>query len=145
MGPAGAAALMVAGTAIQGYGSFMSYQGSKKAESLRKRQANLEATRQRREQLRKAQVARAQATAAAYNQGAGESSALSGGTSQITSQATRNIQGINQDLDVSKGIFNANAQKAQGEFITSIGGGVSDLGSALNSLSQSPSSAPVPA
>lgn len=129
------AGLVATGAAVSAYGSYGQYKASRKAERLRARQVDLQSKRAQREQLRRAQVARAQAVARAYNQGAGESSALQGGLAQVTSQATRNIQSIRQDTEVSKGIFNANADYAKAGFIASTGEGISQVGSALISIS----------
>lgn len=114
-------------------GSVISYNGQRKAEEIRKNQMNLEAARARREQVRKAQVARAAATASAWNQGAGTSSALSGGQSQILGQAARNTVAINSDQNFSKQMFDANRQIAQGNMIGTLGAGISSLGGAVAS------------
>lgn len=124
--------LTVVGTVTSAFGQFKQYAASKRQEALRQRQMELEANRQRREQIRKATVARAKATASAYNQGAGDSSGLSGGLAQITSQANRNIQGINQDEEIGRGIFKTNQQIAGAQFIQSIGSGISSLGKTVS-------------
>lgn len=122
--------LTVLGTGVSMFGQFKEAKASKKQEALRQRQMELEATRQRREQVRRATVARAQATANAYNQGSGDSSGLSGGLAQITSQANRNILGINQDEQIGNQVFKTNQQIASARFIQSVGSGVSSLGKA---------------
>lgn len=134
-----AGALLFGGAAVSVYGKYQSYKAGQKAERLRLRQVENEQRRAQREQIRRAQVARAKATAAAYNQGAGDSSALAGGQSQIAATAARNITGIRQDFDISKSIFKTNEQKAQGEFITDVGQGISSLGGAVASYQSSPS------
>jgi hypothetical protein len=131
-GPASVALLGV-GTAISAYGQYGQYKAQRKADAIRQRQVQLEATRQRREQLRRGQVARAQATARAYNQGAGDSSALAGGTSQITAQTGRAVTGTNQDAELSAGLFGANAEAAKAGAIVSIGEGISSVGGAIGS------------
>ena len=128
---AAAVALMAAGTAVSSYGAFGQYKATKTAEKLRLRQAELEATRARREQIRRGQVARAQATARAYNQGAGESSALAGGQSQVVAQTARNVQGIGQDIELSKSLFGTNRDYAQAGAVVSIGDGITSVGKTL--------------
>lgn len=129
-GPA-AVALMAVGTAVSAYGQYGQYKAQRKADALRQRQVQLEATRLKREQLRKAQVARAQATASAYNQGAGESSALAGGLSQITGQAGRAVTAINQDAKLSEGLFNINTEYAKSGAVVSVGEGITSVGSMI--------------
>lgn len=126
-----AAALIGGGMVMSAYGQYGQYKAQRKADQLRQRQVQLEATRLRREQLRKAQVARAKATATAYNQGAGESSALSGGISQITGQAGRAVQAVNQDAKLSEGLFNINTEAAKAGAITSIGEGITSVGQTI--------------
>ena len=92
----------------------------------------LEAARARREQVRRSQVASASAKAAAYNQGAGTTSALAGGVSQIQQEAGRNVQATSQDETLGGRIFAANAQAAFGGLISSLGQGVSNLGTSVS-------------
>lgn len=126
-----AAALIGGGMVVSAYGQYGQYKTQRKADALRQRQVQLEATRLKREQLRKAQVARAQATARAYNQGAGESSALAGGLSQITGQTGRAVQAINQDAKLSEGLFNINTEYAKAGAITNIGEGITSVGNTI--------------
>lgn len=126
-----AAVASIAGTLASVAGSYMQYKGQMKAEELRKNQMKLEAARARREQVRKAQVSAATATAAAWNQGAGTSSALAGGVAQIRNQAGRNVVAINQDEDIGEGMFKANKQIAQGGMVQALGSGISSLGNAV--------------
>ena len=130
-----AAALLGGGMVLSAYGQYGQYKAQRKADALRQRQVQLEATRLRREQLRKAQVARAQATSRAYNQGAGESSALSGGQSQITAQGNRQVTAINQDADLSAGLFKTNTQYAKAGAIVSVGEGIQEVGQVIASNS----------
>jgi membrane protein YqaA with SNARE-associated domain len=128
-----AGALSIIGTIASTAGSFMQYSASKKAEEIRRKQMKLEADRQRREQIRRAQVSRAKAVAAATNQGAGESSALLGGIAQTQNEASRNIVSINQDERAANRIFDYNAQAATGSMISALGSGISSLGGAVSS------------
>lgn len=126
-----AAAFSIAGSVAGMAGSFMQFKGQEKAEELRKNQMKLEATRARREQVRKVQVDSAKAKAAAWNQGAGTSSALSGGVAQIQNQGNRNVVAISQDEDIGEGMFKANQQIARGGLVSSLGSGISSLGNAV--------------
>ena len=126
-----AAALIGGGMVVSAYGQYGQYKAQRKADALRQRQVQLEATRLKREQLRKAQVARAQATARAYNQGAGESSALAGGLSQITGQTGRAVTAINQDAKLSEGLFNINSEYAKAGAISNIGEGITSIGNTI--------------
>jgi hypothetical protein len=89
---------------------------SARAEALRAKQMELDATRTQRQVVRAAILARATSLAAATNQGAGESSGFFGSLSQITSEANRQLGGIFQNLSIGRGIFKENA--AMAEFIT---------------------------
>jgi hypothetical protein len=89
---------------------------SARAEALRAKQMELDATRTQRQVVRNAILARAQSVSAAANQGASESSSFFGSLSQITSEANRQLGGIFQNLSIGRGIFKENALMA--EFIT---------------------------
>lgn len=130
-----AAGLSVIGTIGGIVGTVVQYSASKKAEEARKKQMELEAARARREQVRRSQVASASAKAAAYNQGAGTTSALAGGVSQIQQEAGRNVQATSQDETLGGRIFAANAQAAFGGLISSLGQGVSNLGTSVSNAS----------
>ncbi len=106
-----------------------------KQEKVREQQMRIEQNRKRRETLRQATVARAEATSNAYNQGAGESSALSGGLSQITGQAARNVQAATQDEVSGRQIFalNRNVARARGQM--AIAQGISGLGGIISDTS----------
>jgi hypothetical protein len=126
-------ALSALGTIGQMVGSFMTYSAQQKAEKARENQMNLEAARARRQQIRKSQVARATAVASATNQGAAQTSALAGGTAQIRNEAQRNVVAINQDRDIGEQIFSANRKAAFGQMVSSMGSGISSLGSIFGS------------
>lgn len=128
-----AGAMSAIGTVTSMAGSFITYSGQQQAEKRREMQMELEASRGRREQIRKAQAARASATATAYNQGAGYTSALSGGIAQITNEAGRNVAAINQDEQIGKGIFDANRKASFGQMVSATGSGISSLGSVFSS------------
>lgn len=119
------------GTGVSIYGTLMQAKAAKKAEKLREIQMNLEAARNRREQVRRVQAAQAKAAAAAWQQGAGTSSALAGGLAQIANEGGRNIVAINQDQTLGKAIFAANRDATQGQMLSSLGSGISSLGGAV--------------
>ena len=125
------AASGVVGTVVSTIGAFTQADAQKKVENLRQAQMNLEASRARREQIRRSQVAVAASKASAWSQGAGASSALSGGVSQIMNEAQRNQVAINQDQTIANGIYSANKDAASGQMMQALGGGISSLGGAV--------------
>lgn len=136
MAVAGVAALLsLAGTGMQVYGQMQQAEAAKDAEKMRRRQMNLEAVRAKREQIRRSQVARAEATANAVTQGAQFSSALEGGKAQIANEAGRNMVAIEQDRKLGANIFKANERAAEAGKWVAIGGGISSLGGAVSSMS----------
>ncbi len=136
MAVAGVAALLsLAGTGMQVFGQMQQAEAAKKAEKMRMKQMNLEAARAKREQIRRAQVASAKATASAVTQGAQFSSALAGGKAQIQNEAGRNMVAIEQDRKLGNNIFKANMDYADAGKLVALGGGVSSLGGAVSSMS----------
>lgn len=117
---------------MQAIGAAKQAKASEKAEKARQRMMQLEATRKRREMIREATVARAQAISSATAQGAGEGSALKGGIAQITSRQNRNVLASNQDEDLGNKVFQANRQYAKAGGLIAFGGGISSLGSAFS-------------
>ena len=81
--------------------------------AVRQQQMNIDATRRRRDVIRQAQVAGANATAVAYNQGAGNSSALTGALGQIAGQEGVNIQGIEQNRQLGNEMFALNTMRGK--------------------------------
>jgi hypothetical protein len=116
------------GTGVSAYGSMQTAAATKDAEMLRKKQMGLDAMRKRREILRESMMAKATALSNASAQGAQESSGLQGGYGQISGVANRGINDVNQSEIIGKGIFDANAQAAQGQAVSAIGGGIKDVG-----------------
>jgi hypothetical protein len=68
----------------------------KKANKAQQQQVNLQAARQRRDAIRAARLANAQAVVTAENQGASTSSSAVGGQSSITSQLNSNLSFLDQ-------------------------------------------------
>lgn len=136
MAVAGVAALLsLAGTGMQVFGQIKQADAAKEAEKMRMKQMNLEAARAKREQVRRAQVGMAKATANAVSQGAQFSSALMGGKGQIANEAGRNIQAVEEDRGIARNIFKANMDYADAGKWVALGGGVSSLGGAVSSMS----------
>lgn len=83
-------------------------QDEMKINQQKKLQMELEARRGLVQNLRNAQRLRAQATAAATNQGASKGSGLYGGLAEVTGQEGVNALGINQNLEIGRTIFGLN-------------------------------------
>jgi len=75
----------------------------------KRQQMELEARRSTLQQFRNIQRLRAQATAAAVNQGANFGSGLKGGLAETTNEGLFNAQGIQQNLKFGENIFNINS------------------------------------
>lgn len=126
-----ALALSVVGTAVGVYGTIKQGQAMKKAEQLRKKQMDLDATRRRREIVRQATIARSTALANATASGSAQGSGLQGGQASITANAGNQIVQTNQAQEIGAGIFSANAQAAQYGTIASVGQGLGNLGNSM--------------
>lgn len=126
-----AAVATIVGTVFGLIGANKQAKAAKRAEALRQRQMNLEAMRQKRQLVREGIVARANATNNAVAQGAAEGSGLAGGIATVTGNQNRNVQAVNQDTELSNGIFAANKKYASGGTLIAIGQGISSLGSAF--------------
>lgn len=74
----------------------------------KQQQMVLQSKRMQLENVRNAQRARSQATAAATSQGAQFGSGIEGGKAQITNQAGFNALGVNQNLQIGQNIFGIN-------------------------------------
>lgn len=87
--------------------------------ALRQQQMNLDAQRRKRDIIRSAQVATANAEAAAAGGGALNSSGVEGARAGISGQAGTNILGVSQNLEIGTGMFNIDNQKALAGFMKS--------------------------
>lgn len=128
------AATSLAGAGLGFYGQQKQAKAQKKAERLRQRQMDLEASRRRRSIIREATIARANALSGATAGNAQYGSGLQGGYGQINNQATQNIQATNQSQEIGAGIFAANRQYAEGAQIANLGQGISSLGGGLGNF-----------
>ena len=75
----------------------------------KQQQMQLEGRRSQLQNFRNAQRMRANAQAAATNQGAAFGSGLQGGLAGVTNQEEQNTQGINQGMQISQNIFGINS------------------------------------
>ncbi len=123
-----AAITTAVGTGVATVGTIKQAEGAKKAESLRKRQMDLQVARERRQSIRQAIAARATALSNATAQGAGEGSGVQGGMAQVSNQLNQNIQGLNQSQDIGNKMFSANRTISQGQTMASIGGTIQGVG-----------------
>lgn len=123
----------IAGTVVQ-YGAMQ------KAEKKREELANLDALRQKREQVRKVQIARAQALAAGVAAGTQDSSSVQGGMGSASSQGAYNIQGISQSRQIGSQISSANQQANFGAALSSLGGAVVNMSDTLGRIGEYASS-----
>ncbi len=82
-------------------------------EALRQRAMELDARRKQMEVIRNQQRNNAIALAGATNQGASLGSGLQGGYGQISGESNTNAMGIQQNLEIGRGIFGNNQQISQ--------------------------------
>lgn len=133
-GLAGVAGLV--GTGVQIMGQMKAQKGAERAEALRLRQQNLEAARARRSTYRQMVIARSQALSTATAQGASDSTGAAGGMATVQGQGASNIQGINQGQSIGYDMFQANKMISSGQTLSSIGSGISALGSFFGNYEQ---------
>lgn len=131
------------GLGLSAVGTFTQMQAAKKqeaasrrAEALREKQMQLETARQRRGVIRQALRARSAGLIAGSEQGASAGSGVAGALGGVTSQATSNLQGLNQSMELGQGMFKANADMAGAASMASFGAGLGSLGGAIFSNSQ---------
>ena len=126
-----AAAASIAGSAVGVAGTLISYSANKKAEKLRERQMNLEATRQKRSVAREANRQRALLAVQANAQGSNMGSGVAGAQAQSTSSAGDVTLAINQGQEIGAGIFSANRKAAFGGMVSGMGSGLQNLAGSL--------------
>lgn len=103
-------AAAVVGTGYSIYAGERANSQAKKATKLQQQQADLSAARQKRDSVRQARMAYAQAQAAAENQGVSGSSSAQGGQASIVSQLNDNLSFLDQ-----YGFISDQASKALGK------------------------------
>lgn len=129
--------------AAQAQSQYQSQVASQQAkiEKAKRQQMELDATRRQREIIRQQQRARSAALANATSQGAQQGSGLFGGYGQIGGQTGVNLLGVQQNLELGRNIFDANAAitSASARYastagnlgsLAAFGGGLSSLGNA---------------
>lgn len=145
-------AMGVAGLALQLGGGIMGAGGAKKkaeaqqhqiqleqqAEEQRRQYMELDAHRKEMEIVRNQQRARSLALTNSTGQGASQGSGLQGGYGQIAGQSGVNFQGIQQNLEIGRNIFDINrlisqekVNQAQGGTDMAFGQGLGALGGAF--------------
>ncbi len=116
------AGLQIIGTGLQIWGSFSAADHAKELAATQREvaadeqqineqkrlQMQFEGRRMQMEIFRNMQRQRAQATAAAVNQGATEGSGLQGGLAEVTNQSLFNAVGVNTNLQFGNTIFGIN-------------------------------------
>lgn len=155
---------MITGTALSLFGGIKSSSDAKQAAGINKgiagdeqqinnqkqMQMQLEGRRMQMENLRNSQRLRAQATAAATNQGANLGSGLQGGLSQISDQSGVQALGINQNQEIGNNIFGINndisskkmqladvqSSQATDAALMSLGGALVKTGGTIGGLSK---------
>lgn len=105
-----------------------------RAETIRERAMEIDATRRRREQIRQGIIQRAQAQSAAVQQGAEHGTALPGAYSQIAGQTNYAVQGINSQETLGHELFATNRQVLQARKDEADAGAQSALGAGISSL-----------
>lgn len=139
-------AASAAGTAFSFFGASKSAEAQKRVAQLEmqieaQRKLAMERDSQRRilEQYRQGQRARALSLTIATSQGAGtQSSALGGAYGQISGQMGTNVQGISQNLEIGRNIFDLNAQIsrekmniADAQVLSNVGSGLQSMGGSM--------------
>lgn len=128
---AGAASAVV-GTGAQIYGQRQQTAATKRAESARKRQLNLESSRKQREILRSRMIADATTAARGTGQGVSLSdSSIMGSFGQNAGLAGMQSNDQYQNTDVGNILFSANADAAEGQATSSIGKSLFGFGTDL--------------
>jgi hypothetical protein len=148
IGPELQAAVAVAGLATSALGASKKRsaqqeiaQASRDAENARRAQMELESQRQRRDIIRKAQAAQAQALTSTTTQtgsaATAGSSALPGAQGQIANAESQQVGFLEANTLLGRDVFDANARKAEAEARAAEGAGLMGMGNALVSGAQS--------
>lgn len=126
------------GLAIAGAGLVTSVAGSiaggeaqKKAQQAQSNMENLQAARERTQQIRDSNTQAARITQGAVNQGAGDSSSAVAGAANAGTQAMSNIQYIGYQQQTGLAISAAKQQEVNAQGISAIGNGLTQLGGSV--------------
>lgn len=136
------AATAIAGVGLSVYSTIKQSQAQKqiaeaqkRSEALQQSAMQLDNRRRRIEAIRQGQRARAQAVAAATNQGAAYGSGLQGGLAQITGAQNTQLQGLSESLQLGQQNFANNATLTDARASANEAQSFGSLGGALiNSL-----------
>lgn len=123
--------LQAAGMIQQADASQEASEASKRAETARQKQLELESSRKKREIIRQGILAKAQATSTATAQGAQFGSTLPGAAGSIASHSAYGVGGVNESQFLGNQIFQANRDIADAQSDAATGAGLSSLGGAL--------------
>ena len=138
--PAATATIIgVAGLALGAAGAYTSYKGqeaqakaSRRSEMLRKQQMHLEASRKRREAIRKMIIQQGLISNNTANAGAGQgSSGNLGGIAAVGTNTAFNASNTSMSENIGGGIFDANADYASAGATVALGTGMGNLGGQL--------------
>ena len=117
----------VVGTAVSFMGSQAATKASKRAEMLRKKQMNMEATRAKRGEIRKAMITRSQIASQAQGQGAADTSGSMGVQGSIQTAQAVNTRAIANAAQIGTQIFDQNAKIAQAQGQQNLGQGITSM------------------
>lgn len=126
-----------AGSAVAGANaSKKAAEESKRAENIRRQQAQFEESRRRRDIIRQAQINRSRIVAASVNSGTAGSSGELGGISSVNARTGEQLGALGVNADLGAQLFDANANIAGFRQDAAIAGAVGDLGKSLMANSQ---------
>lgn len=128
----------VVGAGVSMYGQFKQAAAERKANRLRRKQADLEAMRKKRQMLREYAMNRAKTLATAGGQGIGfGGSTAAGAQAGQSNQLASNIGGAAQGRAIGVGLDKTANDITTASLITGIGGGISSLGPAVTNYANS--------
>lgn len=123
--------LMVAGTLLSAGGQIMGQASADKARKAQQRQADLEAQQKKLEQVRQARIARGNIQQAGENQGAGDSSAVVGGSAAAMANAEHNIQYVGDQANLNNDIAKDQTQASNAAGLANLGSGIASFGGTI--------------
>jgi hypothetical protein len=129
------------GSGVQAYGAIQQGEAQRKAsrlsqmaESARQRGMELDSQRKQYSIIREQQTQRANAIAAATNQGAQFGSGLEGGEAQISGASNSNLLGVQENTGLGEQMFSLSQRKASADRDASAAGTMGSIGSGLSTL-----------
>ena len=124
-------AVGAAGTVTNMIGQSEAADAQKKEQNTRELQMNLDASRNRRDIARRALMARSTALSNATNQGAQDSSGLSGGQAQVFGQAGMAMGANVQNQQLGQNMFRYAGEATDAQSMASMGQGISSAGNSI--------------